>query len=246
MRGSNGNGPRPAGVRKNRMLGLMPPKELACLQKGLEQVALRSGDVIAEAGQPYSHVYFPDDCVVSLVNEAEGGTKVEVGTVGCEGMAGIPVILGGTSSPSRVFVQVAGNAQRIPVGRFKKILAECPELDALLRRYVLAYLAQVGQTVLCNRVHQIDQRCARWLLLTDDRVEPGMPFGLTHLYLSWMLGVRRPGVSEAAGNLQRSGLISYSRGKIRVLDRAGLEKKSCNCYGMVRAEFESLLSAPVG
>lgn len=234
-----------AGNLQNLLLGFLPPKELASLARHLERVSVAAGDTIAAPGKPYNHVFFPDSCVASLVRESDGGAKVEVGTVGREGMLGLPVFLGGVSGLSHAFFPIAGEGRQIPVARFLDLLSDSPVLDGLLRRYTLAYLSQVAQTALCNRLHSIEQRCARWLLMTDDRVGQGRTFVLTQLYLSWMLGAHRPGVSEAAAKLKRQGLIHYTRGRIAITDRSGLERESCSCYGIVRAEFAKLLDLPM-
>jgi CRP-like cAMP-binding protein len=222
---------------RNLLLQLLPPEEYDALEPDLEHVALELGTVLAEPGQPPRHVYFPATCVVSVVSVSDGANGVEVGTIGNEGMAGISVFLDAAPPPDRTFVQVAGEAWRIPVDRFTDSAERLPGLQRLLRRYTHAYLVQVSQTAACNRLHDIEQRCARWLLMTHDRVERAPRFALTQEFLAIMLGVRRASVSEAAGALQARGLIEYSWGKIAVLDRAGLEAAACECYGVVRDHF---------
>ena len=227
-------------AERNKLLRALPPEEYAWISSHLTPVSLKLRDVLAEANEPFRHVYFPETSVASMVNRVGGGT-VEVGTVGNEGMAGLSAFLDGGAAPSQTFAQIAGEAKRMPAGVFAVGADERPGLRRLINRYTQAFLTQVAQTAACNRAHEVQERCARWLLMTHDRVG-GDTFTLTHEFLSFMLGVRRAGVTVAAGTLQKAGLIRYSRGKVTVLDRSGLEEASCECYGVVQEHYDRLLS----
>jgi len=236
--------PRPAGARGNRLieaLAVLAPSDAAWVATQIEPVELDIGQLIARAGEPFRHVYFPETAVLSIISRMADGTAVEVGTVGNEGMAGVGVFLGADVSVNETVAQIPGTAGRIESTRFVDGAATRPELRRLLNRYTEAYLTQVAQTAACNRLHGIEARCARWLLMTHDRVGEAERFPLTQEYLAIMLGVRRGGVSLAAGTLRDAGLIRYSRGAIRVVDRAGLETAACECYGIVRRHFDRLL-----
>ena len=236
--------PRPAGARGNRLieaLAVLAPSDAAWVATQIEPVELDIGQLIAKAGEPFRHVYFPETAVLSIISRMADGTAVEVGTVGNEGMAGVGVFLGADVSVNETVAQIPGTAGRIESTRFVDGAATRPELRRLLNRYTEAYLTQVAQTAACNRLHGIEARCARWLLMTHDRVGEAERFPLTQEYLAIMLGVRRGGVSLAAGTLRDAGLIRYSRGAIRVVDRAGLETAACECYGIVRQHFDRLL-----
>jgi len=236
--------PRPAGARGNRLieaLAVLAPSDAAWIATQIEPVELDIGQLIARAGEPFGHVYFPETAVLSIISRMADGTAVEVGTVGNEGMAGVGVFLGADVSVNETVAQIPGTAGRIESTRFVDGAATRPELRRLLNRYTEAYLTQVAQTAACNRLHGIEARCARWLLMTHDRVGEAERFPLTQEYLAIMLGVRRGGVSLAAGTLRDAGLIRYSRGAIRVVDRAGLETAACECYGIVRRHFDRLL-----
>lgn len=224
----------------NFLLSALRDAGLANLERELEVADYESGAILYEPYEAAHYVYFPYSCVVSIVNTVAGGSTVEVGTVGNEGMAGIAVYLDSGITPNRTLVQVAGAMARMPAPSFKALAEKSPAIRNLLNRYTLAFLAQVSQTAACNRAHTIDERCARWLLMTHDRVN-GDAFSLTHEFLAFMLGVRRAGVTIAAGILQKAGLISYKRGHIRIIDRQGLEAAACDCYAIVSAEFEKLL-----
>jgi CRP-like cAMP-binding protein len=226
---------------RNRVLHALPPDEYEWLASRLEPVELRLGAVLAEAEEPFRHVYFPETSVASVVNIMADGSIVEVGTIGREGMVGLSVFLDAGATPSRTVVQIAGAARRMDASTFAAELGERPTLQRMLHRYTHAYLTQVAQTAACNRMHNIGQRCARWLLMTHDRAGEDT-FSLTQEFLSFMLGVRRAGVTEAAGALQAAGLIRYSRGRVSILDRPGLEDASCECYRIVRDHFERLFT----
>jgi CRP-like cAMP-binding protein len=227
-------------AERNHILRVLPARDYSWILPHLTSIPLRVNDVLAEANEPFLHVYFVESGVVSIVNKTEGGS-VEVGTVGNEGMAGLSVFLNGGADQNETMVQVPGEAKRMPAAMFAQGADERPGLRRTLNRYTHAFLAQVSQTAACNRTHNLNERCARWLLMTHDRADGADTFPLTQEFLSFMLGVRRAGVTVAAGALQQAGLIKYSRGKITVTDRAGLEAASCDCYAIVRAQFDRLL-----
>lgn len=197
-----------------------------------EQVKLKYGDILCEPGKQLRHVYFPDSGIISLLTPVEGHASVEVGLVGREGMAGMALFLGIAVSPVRMLVQGSGTAMRIKAATFAHEIRRNPPLRRALNRYLYGFMAQVGQTAGCNRFHQIGPRLARWLLMTHDRVDTD-EFQLTQEFLAQMLGVRRAGVTLAARVLQKKKLIRYSRGKLRILDRKGLERVACGCYRAV-------------
>lgn len=224
---------------RNRLLRALDAEDYRWITPQLEHVTMKSGDVLAAENQPFTHVYFMDTGVASVTNKVSGGT-VEVGTVGNEGLAGLSVYLDGGGIPSRTFVQVPGDGRRMPAAEFAAGAEERSGLQKILKRYVKAYLIQVAQTAACNRAHSIEERCARWLLMTHDRVGGAHTFPLTHQFLAYMLGVRRAGVTVAAGILQKAGLIQYTRGSITISDRVGLEAASCECYGIVAGHVDRL------
>lgn len=236
----------PGARDRNRLLAALPATTYAQLSPRLTSVALTAGYVVSEADARIRHVYFPRSAMMSMVSVMANGAAAEVGTIGDEGFVGLAVLLGAQSATSRCIVQIAGDAARISSAGFRTAIRESAPLGALLRLYAHTFISQVGQTAACNGLHPLGARCARWLLMTDDRA-PGVDltqsggagpagFLLTQEYLSYMLGVRREGVSEAARQLQAAGLIRYVRGRITVIDRAGLEAASCECYRIVRAE----------
>jgi len=217
----------------NRLLAALPRKEYQGLRAGLEAVTLTYGQILSEPGEPITHVYFPIDCLVSLLTTVEGHQALEVGLVGREGMVGISLALGMDVSSVRALVQGTGTAMRMNAARFRKEFRKSVPLQRELYRFIHAKLAQARQTAACNRFHRVEARLARWLLMTRDRVRSDQ-FLLTHAFLADMLGVRRVGVSLAAGALQRRKLITYTRGKIGILDRKGLEAASCGCYEVIK------------
>ena len=225
---------------RNQLLLRMPADERARLLPHLEPFTLEPMQVLAEPDAPIPHVYFPEGGIISLLRGMADGSLIESGTVGLEGMAGLPLALDVDWSLGTIAGQIPGPSRRMDAGAFRALLPELPGLQALLRRYTAFLLTQTAQSVACNGFHSIEQRCARWLLMTHDRV-PGDEFVLTHEVLAQMLAVRRAGVTEAAGALQRAGYIAYSRGRVRIRDRAGLEGAACECYGQVRAHLERLL-----
>ena len=238
-RASEGDG-RHRFATANRLLAALPPDDAAWLAPQLERVTLEIGQVLAAPGAPFAHVYFPETAIASVVNRMADGAGVEVGTVGNEGMVGVAAYLDAEASEGETFCQLPGPALRAPAAVITEAAGR-PSVRRLFNRYTQAYLTQVAQGAACNRLHHLEARCARWLLMTHDRVGGADQFPLKQEFLALMLGVRRTGVSLAAGALQDAGLIRYRRGGIRVLDRAGLESASCECYGIVRRVFDRLL-----
>ena len=234
-----------ASALRNQLLLALPAGELDLLRTHLEPCPLEPLQLLIDGNAPITHVYFPDSGIISVLSRLDDGTLIENGTVGYEGMAGLPLVLGVDWTPSVIMGQVPGSSHRVAAAAFLELLPSLPMLATLLRRYAVAFLAQVSQSLACNSLHSVNQRCARWLLMTDDRVA-GSEFLLTHDVLAQMLAVRRAGVSEAASALQRAGLIRYSRGRVTVVDRAGLEAASCECYGIIRAQRQQLLGAHTG
>jgi CRP-like cAMP-binding protein len=224
----------------NLLLDALSASDLAALMRQLEPLPMPVGMVIYEPNAPIDYVYFPTDGVVSMVNVMERGT-VEVGTVGREGMVGLPILLHADSMPTRTFVQVPGAGMRMPALALRAAMRGSRRLERLLYRYAQALFDQVAVTAACNRLHTTEERCARWILMTHDRVQSDTVL-LKQEFLAAMLGVRRPAVTLAAGALQRAGLIKYSRGKIVVLDRDGLEDVSCQCYAIAQNAYERLRS----
>jgi PAS domain S-box-containing protein len=218
---------------ENGLLAALPRKDYRGLLAGLKPVTLTCGEVLHEPGEPIRHVYFPNDCLVSLLTTVEDRHSLEVGLVGREGMVGISVALGMDVASVRALVQGTGTAMRMDAARFRKELRNSLPLQGEMHRFIHAKLAQARQTAACNRFHVVEARLARWLLMTHDRVRSDQ-FPLTQAFLADLLGVRRVGVSTAAGALQQRKLISYTRGKIRILDRKGLEAASCGCYEIIR------------
>jgi CRP-like cAMP-binding protein len=231
----------PRGAGRNRLLDALPSADVERLAPLLEAVPLREAMTIYEADTPLTHVYFVRSGIVSLVSEMSEGT-VEVGTIGREGMTGIPLVLGATTMATRAFVQVPGDALRMRAEDLLRTMQESPKFERLLRRYALALVDQAAQQAACNRLHTLEERCARWLLMTHDRVD-GDVLLLKQQFLAEMLGVHRPAVTLAAGALQKAGMIRYTRGKVTVVDRQALERASCECYFVVRRRTDELLAA---
>jgi CRP-like cAMP-binding protein len=213
----------------NSLLAALPRKSYLHLLPGLAPVDLVFGDVLYEPGEPMREVYFPGQCLVSLLTLVEGHLALEVGLVGREGMVGFPLALGVGVSPVRALVQGAGPAMKMSAARFRTELRASSPLQDGLHRYIHAMMGQISQTAACNRFHQVEARLARWLLMTRDRMASDQ-FRMTHEFLGHMLGIRRVGVTEAASALQRRKLIEYSRGDITILDDRGLERAACSCY----------------
>ena len=238
LRGRNAVAPaRAARGGRNRVLLARPRVEYASLLSGLKRVPLQLGDSLYRPGASILHAYFPQQGVASLIAVDRGRAGVEVATVGYEGMVGMALFHRAESSPHEALVQIAGDAKRIGRKTFLTQLPDLPKLQRLLHRYSAAMFDDAAQTVICNRRHSHEQRCARWLLMTDDRVQ-GAEFALKQEFLSYMLAVRRADVSIAAGHLKKDGLIRYSRGIIRVLDRVGLEAAACDCYAVTQTSHE--------
>lgn len=223
----------------NSLLAALPRKECRRLIDNLEQVTLTYGEVLYEPGERIKYVYFPTDSLVSLLTLVDRHQALEVGLVGREGMVGVPLALGINVSPLRALVQGTGTAMRMKTATFLKAFRQSAALQRELHRYTYALMAQVTQTAACNRFHVIEARLARWLLMTHDRMQTN-PFQLTQEFLSDMLGVRRVGVSKASRALRRTKLISYSRGKITILDRKSLEAACCSCYKIVKDMHETV------
>lgn len=226
---------------RNRILAALPPAEFERVVAEIEPFPLPLDYVLYEGNARITHVYFPTSGCVSMVNAMDEGA-VEVGTIGYEGWAGLPLLLGDDRMPTRAFVQLTGASYRMSAANFAKAVERNPAFARILNRHSLALFNQAAQSVACNRLHTLESRCARWLLMTHDRMRME-PFTLTHEFLSYMFGVHRPAVTLAAGVLQRAGLIKYSRGKITVLDRSGLEAVSCDCYEITRQSYERLLGS---
>lgn len=225
---------------QNHLLAALPADVRERLLPHLELVPMPLGKVLYESGGHLRHVYFPTDCIVSLLYVMEDGASAEISVVGNEGLIGISLFMGGESTPSRAVVQSAGTAYRLPGALLKQEFHRHTELQVLLLRYTQALITQMSQTAVCNRHHSVDQQLCRWLLLSLDRL-PSNRLTMTQELIANMLGVRREGVTDAAGKLQRLGVIEYSRGAITVLDRAKLENLSCECYAVVKRETDRLL-----
>jgi CRP-like cAMP-binding protein len=210
------------------------------IRPALEPVELVKDHPIFLPGEPASHVWFPNNGMISIVALDDKGSAIEVATVGHEGMTGLSVVLGSETMIYSSMVQVPGDGWRLETAAFRRLLDRRPTIRSVMLRYVLAAMTQMGQNAACGQLHNLEARCARWLLMAHDDVA-GDTFPLTQDYLAMMLGVTRPSVSEAASSLQRAGLIRYVRGQITVLDRPRLEAMSCECYRIVRREFERLL-----
>jgi len=224
----------------NRILAAAPADEMAVLRPHLEALPLPFRFTFYEPDRPIEHVYFLNRGVASLLSLPENGMPVEFATAGPEGMVGMPIFLGAEQMASKAFVQIPGDGVRIAADAFRYVIKGCPVLNHLLLRYTLALMGQIAQNAACNRTHAVEERCARWLLMTQDRVH-GPSFPLTQEFLAQMLGVRRPTVSIAAGLLAKAGLISYVRGQMTILDREGLLGASCKCYLIFTGEFGRLV-----
>ena len=225
----------------NRLLATLPKNEYKRLLPKLKTVSLVLGEALYEPGDVIKYVYFPNDSIISLISELSETSLLEVGMVGNEGMAGLAVFMGVNSSSTRALVQGAGTAMRMSSAAVRTEANRLGSLHQLLHRYSHSLLTQVSQSAACNRFHLVDARLARWLLMTKDRLG-AEEFPLTQEFLANMLGVRREGVSKAAGVLQARKLIRYSRGVITILNRRGLEAKSCECYAIIKAETDAYLN----
>ena len=229
-------------ARQNQLLAAVPDAELERWLPYLEAVDLPLGKVLYESGTRLSYVYFPTTAIVSLLYLMEDGASAEIAVVGFEGLVGISLFMGGESTTSRAVVQSAGSGLRLSSQQMMLEFNRAGPVLHLLLRYTQALISQMTQTAVCNRHHSLDKQLCRWLLLSLDRLH-GSELVMTQELIANMLGVRREGVTEAAGNLQDSGLIQYRRGRIVVLDRAGLERRTCECYAVVKREYDRLLPA---
>ncbi|HZZ90440.1 MAG TPA: Crp/Fnr family transcriptional regulator [Caulobacteraceae bacterium] len=226
--------------RGNTLLRALAREDMDAIRPSLEHVALVKDHPIFLPGEPASHVWFPIVGMISVVALDDRGAAIEVVTVGHEGMTGLSIVLGSDTMIYSSMVQVPGDGWRIESATFRRLLERHPTIRLVMLRYVLAAMTQMGQNAACGHLHHVEARCARWLLLAHDDVD-GDTFPLTQDYMAMMLGVTRPSVSAAASSLQKAGLIRYSRGVMTILDRSSLEAASCECYGIVRREFERLL-----
>jgi len=226
--------------KQNHLLDALPAEDYARLLPDLELIAMPLGWAVYESGDHMSYVYFPTTSIVSLLYVMESGASAEIAITGNEGLIGISLFMGGESTPSRAVVQSEGNGYRLKASILKREFALGGHMQHLALRYTQALITQMAQTAVCNRHHSVDQQLCRWLLLSLDRLQSN-ELRMTQELISNMLGVRREGVTEAAGHLQAAGLIHYSRGKITVLDRPKLEHRVCECYAVVKKEFDRLL-----
>lgn len=228
-------------LRQNGILAGLSEKLLASIgAEGGELVRVKLRQKIYEPEQPIDLVYFPLTAVISVVTRMQDGGMIEIGTIGREGTSGIPLLMGSDTTANESFCQVAGEAYRMPAKTFRRLLGKSTLFRDLLNRYLQAYINMLGQLAACNRLHSVYERCSRWILMTLDRV--GEPeFLLTHEFLAIMLGTRRSGVTIAAAAFQHAGFLKYARGKITILDRAGLESSTCECYDLTRRQFSEFL-----
>ena len=230
----------PAALLQNQLLASLPPADLARISDQVEAAPMPLGHVLYESGDQLQHVYFPTNSIISLLYVMEDGASAEIAIVGSEGIVGISLFMGGETTPSRAIVQSAGQAFRVSSKVLKSEFHRAGPLQEVLLRYTQALITQMSQTAVCNRHHSVEQQLCRWLLMSLDRLR-STELSMTQKLIADMLGVRREGVTEAAGKLQKLGLIEYSRGRIVVLDRAGVEKHACECYQVVKKEYERLL-----
>jgi CRP-like cAMP-binding protein len=228
-------------LEANRLLAHLPGEDLDLLRPHMERVQLAHGDRIIEPHVPIKDIYFPLNCLLSMVTTMEDGATIESGSIGREGLSGAPVMLDASETTMPTFVQIPGEAIRIKAAIVKEGYERGGALKKIINRYIHTAIIVGSQSVACNRLHHIDARLARWLLMSSDGVG-SEEVNLTHEYLAMMLGVRRAGVSEAAAKLQERNLISYNRGNVSILDRRNLEATACECYHVVRAEYQRLFS----
>jgi CRP-like cAMP-binding protein len=228
--------------RENQLLAALPASDYESLVPALERVPMPLGHAVYESGAPQAHVYFPTTSIVSLLYVLADGATAEIAVTGCEGLVGIALFMGGGTTPSRAVVQSAGHGYRLKASMLKSEFERGGALQHVLLRFTQALITQMTQTAVCNRHHSVDQQLCRWLLLSLDRL-PDNKLVMTQELIANMLGVRREGVTEAAGKLQADGLIKYSRGNITVVDREQLEERVCECYSVVKREYDRLLPA---
>lgn len=229
------------GREQNHLLAALPVEVAGRLAPRLELVPLALGEMLYEPGEPLRHAFFPTTCIVSLHYVTQSGASVETSGVGNEGFVGVSLVMGGNTTPSSAVVQTAGQAYRLDSAALQEEFLRAGVMQRLLLRYTQALITQTMQTAACNRFHTVEQQLSRWLLLTMDRA-PSSELIMTQELIASMLGVRREGITEAAGKLQKAGHIQYRRGHISVLHRAGLEAEACECYAVVRKEMDRLLS----
>ena len=226
-------------LAENRLLALLPPEDRDALRRHAEVVSLRHGHHAIVPDEPIQHVYFPLTCLLSMVTTMEDGATVESGTIGREGMSGIPLLLNAGQTTMPTFCQIPGDSVRLRSEVVRELYERGGEARRIFNRYVHTVVVVGSQSAACNALHRVEARMARWLLKSSDGVGSD-EVNLTQEYLAAMLGVRRPGVTETAGKLRAEGLIDYSRGSIRIVDRAGMERVACECYGRVKGEYERL------
>ena len=226
----------------NRLLGLLSPRDYSRLRPHLHRVTLEYRQSLYRAHKPIEFVYFIETGVGSLVNTMANGQAAEVGTIGNEGLVGLPLVFGDDRTPTSVYVQVPGVGLRMKAELFQKEMARSASVRTVMLHYGHAFFNQVAQSAACNHFHSLEQRCCRWMLMTHDRMQ-SHEFLLTQEFLAMMLGVQRTGVTAVAGMLQRAGLIRYRRGNVTIIDRPGLERLSCECYGVSKMQFDRLLGA---
>jgi CRP-like cAMP-binding protein len=231
----------PHSPKHNHLLAALPASEFDRLAPQLQLVPMKLGEVLYESGGQLNHVYFPTNSIVSLLYVMEDGASAEIAVVGNEGILGISLFMGGETTPNRAVVQSEGVGYRLPSQHLKQEFNRAGPMMHLLLRYTQALITQMSQTAVCNRHHSVDQQLCRWLLLSLDRLSSN-ELTMTQELIANMLGVRREGVTEAAGKLREAGIIEYSRGRIKILDRSKLEQHVCECYGVVKKEVDRLLS----
>jgi len=230
----------PEAAMQNRLLAALPKKDYRRLKANVENVSLSLNQTLYESDQLISYVYFPNDCMISLISTSGEESMIEIGMIGNEGIVGAAAFLGGMRTNNRAIVQIAGSAARMSAEKLKEEFARSGALQSILLRYTQALMTQISQTAVCNRIHSLEARLARWLLMTHDRAQSN-EFPLTQEFIAYMLGARRPSISDTASRFQNKGFISYVRGKVHVLDRPGIESVACPCYRIVKEEFNRLL-----
>jgi CRP-like cAMP-binding protein len=234
----------PDSALSNHLLEALPAEEFASLESSLEPVSLVLGDSIYESGEQLEYVYFPTTAIISLLYIMENGSTAEIGMTGNDGLVGVALFMGGMTTPNRAVVQSAGNAFRLASKPLQSTFSLGGVFQSILLRYTQYLMTQISQTAVCNRLHSVEQQLCRWLLINHDLLQSNK-LVMTHELIANMLGVRREGVSIAAGNLQRNGLITYSRGTITMLDRSAMESEVCECYRVVKDEYDRLLGTYV-
>ncbi|MBA2350801.1 MAG: Crp/Fnr family transcriptional regulator [Pseudomonadota bacterium] len=232
---------KPPQSPSNHLLAALPENVFRRLEPSLEPVDFKLGDVIYEPGAKLQHVYFPVTCIISLLYTMENGVSAEIGVVGNEGLVGLALYMGGDTMPNRAIIQSAGSALRLPAKALQDEFKRGGEMQIALLRFTQALITQMSQTAVCNQLHTLDEQLCRWLLLSHDRLQND-ELVMTQELMANMLGVRREGVTLAAGRLQSAGLIRYNRGRVNINNRTGLEEAVCECYRVVKLEYERLLN----